>query len=93
MIANFDEMARKNGSVEDNGRRYILIEQAHLDDACYMARAICEQDAADVSGYRPAYRIVWNIIDGTTEAEAACDWGTADAIIECGELDVHGRIV
>lgn len=77
---DIDEMEKKFGSVLYDGAKYILLQDAYLDnedgfgDAMYFADAVKVGDTPD-EGCLPVYTVVWEIINPETEdAEDACDW-------------------
>ena len=78
---SINDMEKKFGSVEFEGAKYILIQDAYLDnegygEAAYFANAIKVGDTQD-NGYVPVYTVEWGIINPETEDEAdACDWDT-----------------
>lgn len=83
-------LEKKFGYVEFEGKKYILIQDAYLDDICigdvcidgqvsrtvYTADAIKDGgDRPDDDGYVPLYRVEWSIINPEMEDEGdRCDW-------------------
>lgn len=77
---SINDMEKKFGSVEFEGAKYILIQDAYLSnrdaygDAAYFANAVKAGDTPD-DGYVPVYTVEWEIINQDTDDEAdACDW-------------------
>lgn len=78
-----ESLEKKFGSVEFEGKKYILIQDAYLDDICigdvcidgqesrtvYTADAIKDGDRPDDDGYVPLYRVEWEIIESQWEDE------------------------
>ena len=93
---SINEMEKKFGSVEFEGTKYILIEDAYLTnrdaygDAVYRANAVKIGDVPD-EGYIPVYAVEWEISNPETEDEAdACDWDSpADIRDEGAMLDLE----
>lgn len=82
--AIMESMEKKYGSFEYEGEKYILIEDAYLDDifidgqegrSAYLADAIKPGDSPDEDGYIPLYKMEWEIINPEMEDESdRCDW-------------------
>lgn len=79
-MKNVTESMKKDfGSVEIEGKEYVLVQDAYLDgmdaNAAYFAAAIKIDDEPDEDGYVPLYKVEWNIVNPETEdAGDACDW-------------------
>lgn len=74
-MKNVESMKKDFGSVEFENEEYILIQDAYLDDAEYIADAIKVSDEPDEDGYVPIYKVEWSIVYPETEdAGDACDW-------------------
>lgn len=83
---SINEMEKRFGSVEFEGEKYILIQDAYIDDVCidgqeghtaYFADAIKDGDHPDEDGYFPLYTAEWEIIESQWEDEDEgnrCDW-------------------
>ena len=79
-------MEKKFGSVEYEGEKYILIQNAYLSnrdaygDAAYFANAVKAGDTTDdeyVPVYVPVYTVEWEIINPEAENEAdTCGWNS-----------------
>ena len=79
-----ESLEKKFGSVEFEGKKYILIQDAYIDDVCidgqeghtaYFADAIKDGDHQDEDGYFPLYTVEWEIINPETDDEGdRCDW-------------------
>ena len=89
-VMSIDEMEKKFGSVEFEGAKYILIQDAYINnrdaygDAAYFANAVKVGDTPD-EGHVPIYTVEWEIINPETEDEAdACDWDTPDDVRDDG---------
>ena len=89
-MIDINDMEKKFGSVEYEGEKYILLQDAYLEndgaygDAAYFADAVKVGDTPD-EGYLPVYTVVWEIIDKETEdAGNACDWDTPADIRDSG---------
>lgn len=93
---SINDMEKKFGSVEFEGAKYILIQDAYLSnrdaygDAAYFANAVKAGDTPD-NGYVPVYTVEWGIINPETEDEAdACDWDSpADVRDDGATLDLE----
>lgn len=89
-----EDMIKKNGTVNYNGKTYVLTQQAYIDgsvdDPYYTAIAICPDEGVDEDGLYNAYQVTWwptqEWLDGDREDEGdACDWDAADDIRQvCG---------
>lgn len=65
----------KFGSVVFHGNKYVLIQDAYIDDTVYIADAIRADDEPDEDDYVPIYKVVWKIIYPEMEDEnSRCDW-------------------
>lgn len=75
LLYRIKEMEEKFGSVEFEGEKYILIQDAYLDGTEYVADAIKVSDEPDEDGYVPIFKVEWSIVYPDTEdAGDACDW-------------------
>lgn len=90
MKKSMKSLEKKFGSVEFDGKKYILIQDAYLDDICigdvcidgqvsrtvYTADAIKDGgDCPDENGYVPLYRVEWRMINPEMEDGGdRCDW-------------------
>lgn len=90
MKMNINEMEKKFGSVEFEGAKYVIIDDAYLTnrdaygDAVYHADAIKVGDIPD-DGYQPIYTVEWEIINPLCDDESlACDWETPADVRDCG---------
>lgn len=85
---SINEMEKRFGSVEFEGEKYILIDDAYIDgpvdDAAYFANAIKVGDIPD-DGYQPIYKVEWEIINPLCDDESlACDWENPADVRDCG---------
>lgn len=93
---NINEMEKKFGSVEFEGAKYILIEDAYLTnrdaygDAVYRANAVKIGDVLD-EGYIHIYTVEWEISNPQVEDGAdACDWDSPEDVRDDGAtLDIE----
>ena len=81
------ELEKRYGSIESEGKTFILVEQAYaVDSETYKAYAICPDDLEDADGYRKAYRVSWDVLESydpqEMDEDAACDWSTPADIEE-----------
>lgn len=79
LLYRIKEMEEKFGSVEFEGEKYILTQDAYLygpvDNAAYFANAIKVGDDPNDGGFIPLYEVKWEIIYPDTEDEGdRCDW-------------------
>lgn len=79
LLYRIKEMEEKFGSVEFEGEKYILTQDAYLsgpvDNAAYFANAIKVGDEPNDGGFIPLYEVKWEIIYPDTEDEGdRCDW-------------------
>lgn len=84
MKNSMESLEKKFGSVEFEGKKYILIQDAYIDDVCidgqeghtaYFADAIKDGDHPDEDGYFSLYTVEWEIIESQWEDEGnRCDW-------------------
>lgn len=87
-----ESLEKKFGSVEFEGKKYILIQDAYIDDVCidgqegrtaYFADAIKDGDRPDEDGYVPLYQVEWEIVESQWEDEDEgnrCDWDNPSEI-------------
>ena len=59
----------KTSSIFQDGKEYVLTQEAYRDGEEFTAMAICLQDTADEDGWQTAYRVNWEII-GEDEKES-----------------------
>lgn len=77
---SINDMEKRFGSVEFEGEKYILIDDAYIDgpvdDAAYFAYAVKAGEAPDDDRYLPLYTVEWEIINPATDDDEsqACDW-------------------
>lgn len=70
-----EKMEKDYGYVEFGGEKYVLIQDAYLDDTEYVADAIKAGDKPDEDSYVSLYKVEWEIIYPETEDEGdRCDW-------------------
>lgn len=94
-----NEMKKKNGTTEYNGKGYILTQQAYLDynanrdEYYYTAAAICESDNANEDGWQPCDPITWAVIADDEDESNNADWDNPENVVGCGEYNENdGRI-
>ena len=93
---SINDLEKKFGSVEFEGAKYILIQDAYLSneggygDAAYFADAIKVGDTPD-DGDVSLYTVEWDIVNKEAEDEAdACDWDTpADVRDDGATIDLE----
>ena len=92
IFEKIDEMKKKNGYFDRDGKKYVLTQQAYLDgigdDVYFKATAICLQDTIDTDGWQPAYDVTWEVIDDDEDLQQNADWDNP-AVVECvGEYNL-----
>lgn len=95
-----EKMKNDNGYFQQDGKEYILTQQAYLDGTndhpYYKAVAICTADKADDDAWQPAYEVRWELREDYNTADMgedmACDWDNPDRVREIGEYNfAEGR--
>ncbi len=79
LLYRIKKMEKEFGSVEFEGEKYILVQDAYLygpvDNAAYFANAIKAGDEPNDGGFIPLYEVKWEIIYPEEEDEGSrCDW-------------------
>ena len=92
IFEKIDEMKKKNGYFDRDGKKYVLTQQAYLDgvgnNVYFKATAICLQDDIDGDGWQPAYDVTWEVIDDDEDLQQNADWDNP-AVVECvGEYNL-----
>ena len=91
MKNSMESLEKKFGSVEFEGKKYILIQDAYIDDVCidgqeghtaYFADAIKDGDHPDEDGYFPLYTVEWEIIESQWDDEES-QWEDEDEGNRC----------
>lgn len=87
-MMNLEQM-KKNGTVEQDGKEYVLTQEAYRDGEEFTAMAICLQDTADEDGWQTAYRVNWEIIGEDEDESNNADWDNPYSIKEIGKYNMN----
>lgn len=91
-----EKMKNDNGYFQQDGKEYILTQQAYLaglnDHPYYQAMAVCAADKEDEDGWQTAYEVRWELLEDYNAEDMgedmACDWDEPDSVQEIGEYNV-----
>lgn len=86
---------KRNGYFEQDGKKYVLLREAHRADTDYFeAPAIIEGSKADEDGWVPYYTITWEVTGDDEDDSRNADWASPYDIEDGGEYNVNnGRFV
>lgn len=91
-MMNLEQMKKANGHFELDGKEYVLLQEAYRDGEEFAATAICMQDEEE-DGWKPAYRVTWEIIGDDEDDSNNADWDEPESVKEIGECNMEdGRI-
>ncbi len=88
-----EKLAKENGSLNHEGKKYVLLRQAYIDGFMgapyYTALAIIPADGLNEDGLYTVYRLTWyplqSWLDGDREDERdACDWDSPNNVAITG---------
>lgn len=83
-----EEMKKKNGYFEQDGKEYVLTCPAYISDGnTYQAYAISYEDPEE-EGFRKVYKVTWSVLESYNpelmSEDMACDWENPDEVEESG---------
>lgn len=86
---NLERMKREHGSFLYEGKEYVLIDEAFIDDAEYKARVLCAEEKPDEDGVYRLYMAYWDIRPeydpDFMQEDMACEWENPRELRDKGE--------